>query len=144
MKKTAFYLVTLVIIFAANYGAAYACSCLAPDTDDIRVLVEKDYKNATAVFSGEVIEITRDEAAMEISVKFRREKNWKGSAPAEFILKTADNSAMCGYNFEKGKKYLVYARGEKSALRAELCTRTALLAANKDVKILDKLKKRKK
>ncbi len=143
MKKIVFCLFSFIIIFAANYSASHACSCLAPETDDLRVLVETDYKNSTAVFSGEVIEITRDEAAMEIRVKFRREKNWKGDAPEEFILKTADNSAMCGYNFEKGKKYLVYARGDKADLRAEICTRTAPLAANKDIKILEKLSKRK-
>ena len=143
MKKIVFCLFSFIIFIAAGNSSTHACSCLAPETDDLRILVKKDYKDSTAVFSGEVIEITKDKTAMRLRVKFRRDKSWKGGVPAEFTITTADNSAMCGYNFELGKKYLVYARGEKSALRAELCTRTAPLASNEDTKILDKLNKRK-
>jgi hypothetical protein len=71
---------------------------------------------------------------------------WKAAEGKEVVLYTANDSAACGYNFEKGKSYLVYAhsqkRGEEKVLGTNICTRTALLSdAKEDLKELGEGKK---
>lgn len=141
MKKNIFPLLLLIALFSFGSGAVYACSCLAPATDDLRILVTDAHKNSTAVFSGEVVEIV--EKDVHVEVKFRIEKSWKGGVK-DVIIRTGFNSGDCGFQFVEGKKYLVYASGEKNNLRTNLCTRTALLDSNKDTKILDKIKTKKR
>ena len=54
------------------------------------------------------------------------ERWWKGGEQTEITVSTAKSGAACGYGFEKGKKYLVYAGKEDKgkALHVSLCGRT--------------------
>jgi hypothetical protein len=113
----------------------YACSCIAPPPP-------KDaLKTASAVFSGKVTAIV-DAGDHEKAVTIEIKTKWKGVEKAkEVVVYTANNGAACGFGFEKGKSYLVYAnmlkRGEDKVLGTNLCTRTAALdAAAKDIKEL--------
>jgi hypothetical protein len=45
---------------------------------------------------------------------------------------TCGNGACCGYFFETGQAYVVYATGEGKALDVSLCSRTRPLADNAD------------
>jgi hypothetical protein len=47
---------------------------------------------------------------------------------------------MCGYRFEVGEKYLVYTLGSKDDLSVNLCSRTANLSKNADIRFLNQLK----
>lgn len=68
-------------------------------------------------------------------------KSWKGNLAKTFTITTKLNQGNCGYEFVKGKTYLIYANGEDNkTLSTNICTRTAELASNKDVEILDKIK----
>jgi hypothetical protein len=68
---------------------------------------------------------------------------WKGELKREIIITTNKDSAMCGYGFEVGKKYLVYANGLKNDLFVDNCSRTTNMSNKGDVKYLTKLKRKK-
>ncbi len=89
------------------------------------------------MFYGEVTEVNRQEDS--VTVKLMVSRSWKGTVKREMIIRTAQNSAMCGFNFETGKKYIVYAVGTDDNLRTNLCTRTS--SSYKDAKHLNKIKK---
>jgi hypothetical protein len=73
----------------------------------------------------------------------RLKQVWKGQLTKEVIINTPDNSAACGYSFEMGKSYLVFAHGTKGKiLRTGLCSgNRPLETAGEELRILGKGKK---
>lgn len=74
---------------------------------------------------------------------FRVSEQWKGTNAATLVVHTASDGAMCGYNFTRGKEYLVYARkgkrGDVEYLGTGLCGRNALVGdAAEDLRFLRK------
>ena len=122
-------LTTIVAMAVAGAGLAQACSCIAPPPP------KKAMEQAHSVFSGKVTKVEKA-GEEELAVTLELAATWKGAAGKELTLYTPNQSAACGYNFEKGKSYLVYAnqikRGEEKVLETNICTRTALLADAKD------------
>lgn len=120
----------------------YACSCFQPDNETLTQRVGKAKNDARAVFSGRVLEIIRKPENNQIAVKLRTEKLWKGNVSKQVTITTGADSALCGYNFEVGKSYLIYAQGSNANnLQTNLCTRTAeLTAAKADIKVLGRAK----
>jgi hypothetical protein len=135
MKKI---LLLTTSLFVLSSNAASACSCL-PTTP------QQSLKNSGTVFAGKVIDVV-DEAKMhpEVSrpllgfkVTFEVSNVWKGQANRQFVVRTSDSSASCGYSFEKGKEYLVYASNQGSQLETGLCSGTKPLAnARPDLAVL--------
>jgi hypothetical protein len=142
MKKFLIIASFLFVIFYAE--KTYACSCLAPDPNQsLEQQVTEAYENSTAVFSAKVLSISENSAEYSKTIKLKLTKSWKGKFGKSITVTTAMDSAMCGYNFEIGKTYLIYANGKDvKNLSAGLCSRTAQLKANEDVKVLHKLKKK--
>lgn len=137
MKKIAFILSILFLLAASE--KSFACSCML-NTKPLKTQVKEAFDSSSAIFSGEVIEITsKDEFAVNIKIKV--EKSWKGNLSKEIIMTTAKDSAMCGYGFQVGQKYLVYAYGKMDALSTNICSRTTGAGNKSDIKYLDKLKK---
>jgi hypothetical protein len=95
-----------------------------------------------AVFSGEVIDIERNETTrfggLEVTLQVKRV--WKGEPKEEIKVRTAGSSAACGYTFVKGKTYLVYAVSDDAdPMRVSLCSRTAPIEdAKEDLDFLGK------
>jgi hypothetical protein len=142
MKKSIFVSIFIFFLWLAGAGEAKACSCDLPTTNNLQSLVKKAYKDSKAVFSGQVLEITRNEKLWFIQVRFRPEKSWKNELSKEITITTGLGSGDCGFSFEVGKKYLIYANGTAKNLGTNICTRTNLLAqTNKDLVILNKLRK---
>ncbi|HEY8559719.1 MAG TPA: hypothetical protein VIL74_04895 [Pyrinomonadaceae bacterium] len=135
------------IFFALGASDVSACSCLVDDNQSTSKKVRTSYNQATAVFYGEVTEIKPKPGAVEgsdpnlepVTVKFKVYKFWKGAMKDEIIVTTAANSAMCGFNFETGRRYTVYANDAGNGLQTTICTRTA--ASDPDAKYLNKIKK---
>ena len=117
MLRTTFVLAIVVIASAPRI--AEACSCIRPAAP--RVELER----AALVFVGTVTEVTQpeDDPAVDKTVSFEPSSILKGPAPSPLVLTTAGNSAACGYGFEVGNEYLVYADAQR---RVSLCSRTAL------------------
>ena len=95
---------------------------------------------SAAVFAGEVA--SADTAATSdgvrlVRVTFRVLGAFKG-VDKEAVVYTSDNSAACGFPFEVGEQYLVYAGEADGRLHTGLCTRTKSLAqADEDLEALD-------
>jgi hypothetical protein len=139
MKK---FLIIASFLFLTFYAEkTYACSCLAPDPNkSLEQQVKEAYDNSTAVFSAKVISISENSAKFSKTVKLKLTKSWKGKLSKSFTITTAMDSAMCGYYFEAGKTYLIYANGKNAkSLSTNLCSRTAVIGLTKDVAVLDKM-----
>jgi hypothetical protein len=139
MNKTIFSIFFLAFIVSLTASDVFACSCFVPEGIPIRKQVRDAYTKSSSVFVGQVIEVIKNPD--NNLIKFKVEKSWNNKFQKEIIVSTPSNSAMCGYEFAVGKKYLVYANGENDKLSTYLCTRTASATANKDVAVLNKIKK---
>ena len=137
MKKIFLIAASLLVL---NTTAANACSCV-PTTP------QQSLNNSREVFAGKVIDIvdqsgTNPEASGSLGgfkVIFEVSKVWKGKLEKQQVVLTSGSSASCGYNFEKGKEYLVYANGQGTQLQTGLCSGTTLLAnAQRDIAVLGK------
>jgi len=129
----------LAIVFSADN--LYACSCISVP-GPLKTQVQNAYDDANAIFSGEVIEVKKSPTdEHNLLVTFRVAKSWKGGSTKVITITTGADSAMCGYDFEKGKTYLVYAYGGFSTSN---CSRTAVFDKKGDAKYLNKIKGKKK
>jgi hypothetical protein len=144
MKKATYISLALTLFLLASAEQASACSCLR-SLEPVKKQVQRAFTDSTAIFSGEVLEIS-ESAADENSllVKLKVATSWKGKLNREVTITTAENSAMCGYTFEVGKKYLVYANGAEGSLMVSSCSRTTNMSNKNDVKYLAKLKRQKR
>lgn len=112
--------ILIAFMIIALIGVASACSCMQPPAP------LEELEAVDAVFSGKVIQI--DPSFNSNYVTFEVQKSWKGPQKIKLAVETAQNSAACGYNFEMGKEYLVYAYGLEQNLTTGLCSRTAELS----------------
>ena len=60
-------------------------------------------------------------SADPVSVKFNVSRVWKGPRSDTITIKTVRSEASCGYEFEEGRRYIVFARNGETGL----CSRTA-------------------
>ena len=143
MKKNIYLSFLMLIFLFITAERSLACSCVV-SPGSLKDQVRMAYSGADAVFSGEVLEIKQSPTdSNSFLVTFKVDNSWKGEAATEITITTATESAMCGYNFEAGKKYLVYASGNKDKLSAYNCSRTAIFSNKGDVKYLGKLSRKK-
>lgn len=118
----------LVVACAWPMSEVYACSCAPPGTP----LEERDMSDF--VFAGEVLRI--DTVIVETypwrSVRFRVQRLWKGPDSTQVDVLTGMNDADCGFPFEVGEKYLVYAwtyaYEDGEAFNTNICSRTNVLS----------------
>ncbi len=144
MKAIIFGALFTVFLFASGTSDVFACSCDLPlPVKSLEKQIKESYKKSAAIFSGKVIEVIKIPNAYFVKVKFKSEKIYKGEMLNEIIVSTGLGNGDCGYRFEVGKSYLIYAYGDSDNLLTNICQRTSLLQESKDAEILDK-KKRKK
>lgn len=106
-------------------GIASACSCIQLEN------TEQKLNNAEYVFSGQVVDISSNREMQEVTI--RTIQYWK---PSEFpesvnlkLYATKDTGANCGYNFQKGKNYIIYAYldEETSQLKTNSCMGNSII-----------------
>ena len=97
----------------ATPDCAHACSCGAPAGASPQDLVRQGLRSSDAVFAGEVTGIDRPRlmtsSSDPMSVTFRVAEAWKGAEGETVDVKTAVSDVSCGYPFDKGDSYLVFA-----------------------------------
>jgi hypothetical protein len=121
----ALFALTTTLVLVPN--RARACSCM-PQT------VEQAKRDADAVFEAHVTEV---QAQDPVRVRAKVVRQFKGAAVEQVELLTARDSAMCGYAFEVGQSYLVYADHDEGRLHVSLCSRTQRIAdADEDLRVL--------
>lgn len=115
----------------------YACDCAAaPD-----VLKHRDEHDA--VFKGTVVSENKKKGKGIISsggtykITFDVSEVWRGKVTSSITVLSAFHEASCGFSFEEGKTYLVYAKLKDSDLHVSLCSRTASIdMASEDLSLL--------
>lgn len=128
----------LLIVFSLFIQQAWACTCVPSPS------VEESFKSADAVFTGTVMKIEQElDTTIDdhgdtilvfgwvktVTIKLDTDyKNTNTKAGNIITIQTASNSAACGYYFQKGKRYMVYANTNKEdgILSTNICTRTKL------------------
>jgi hypothetical protein len=136
---------------------AYACQCsMLPGSQKERA--ERALSDSKAVFSGEVVDFEKSpfpttmmEGTMVTTMIFPRSATvtlrvsevWKGPRQQTVQLTTdVADGISCGYPFEEGQEYLVYAYGWRQGLVADGCTETKRLSeAGTDLEVLGAGKK---
>jgi hypothetical protein len=110
-------LVVLASLALVDPAPAEACSCMMPT-------FEAQRDQAAAIFEGRADEVRSD--GDELVVVFHVTQSWRGVTTEQVEIRTASNAAACGYAFEVGTHYLVYAgRRDEGPLAVSLCSRTA-------------------
>ena len=122
----------LVLAAGPYAGGAHACSCAGPGS------TEEALRRATAVFSGEVVEV--EEPSMEQveptdpgmpllgPVTFDVKAAWKGVSGDSVVVHGQGPAPSCGLDFERDETYLVFAGGTGrdggGPLQTGLCSAT--------------------
>ncbi|MCG8349367.1 MAG: hypothetical protein MI924_16495 [Chloroflexales bacterium] len=132
-------LLTIVGSFLLRPCTVSACSCMAPEPP------QQELAASDAVFAGEVVSIQGSgpqfaftsqfpffgfftSSADFVTVNFEVSEVWKGTIHQTVTIRTSGSSASCGFEFQTGNSYLVYAGAVDTELHTSLCSRTALLA----------------
>ncbi|MBP1932757.1 hypothetical protein [Ammoniphilus resinae] len=117
-------------------SVGYACSCAS------KPAVQEELEKSAVVFGGKVIDIReKSQFNPKKTVLFEVSTAWKGGASTQMLITTGLGGGDCGFDFEKGKEYLVYANessmyGGKD-LVTTICDRTTeLVSAQEDLTIL--------
>lgn len=114
MFYRSFAVVLLVAATAAS--VAEACKCRQPPPP------KESLEQSDAVFLGKVTSIAEEENGIVATIEVTQ--SWKGVKEAKVTVSTAAHSASCGFGFEKGKQYVVYAHASEGKLSTNICTRT--------------------
>jgi hypothetical protein len=119
------------LVMSTGFSPAHACSCAGATP-------EQAFQRAEAVFTGTVISISPplvgiiSNSASPETVTFRVSNVSKGPPPSThgtIVLTTAVSGASCGYPFQNGGQYMVYAFNSGQQLQTDLCSGTKLLSA---------------
>lgn len=121
--KIKFLLCATVLAVGVLSDASFleACTCLPPPPPSEAVA------KADAVFLGKILTFEEIAGQYQRLARFEIIKVWKGRPERVDSVMTALNSAACGYDFQTGETYLVYAyKAESGDLHTNICTRTRI------------------
>jgi len=113
----------LVIVFSSQ--KAFACSCLGRNTP------VTEYKQVDAVFVGTVSKLgRRDSTFSDLRASFTISEGLKGAGSENIDVYTSSQGTACGFPFEEGSTYLVYAHRDPQTkeLSTSICGRTRTLS----------------
>ena len=123
-----------LIVVATSFFApapADACSCVGG------IPLCETFWKTSAVFVGEVASITPTAPADPTQpsglfarrrVRFTVEKTYRGDVGREVEVFTGMGGGDCGFNFIRGRKYLVFAHAFEGRMTTGICSPTRLLA----------------
>jgi hypothetical protein len=123
VRSSFFGALCLALWILLTPAQGHACKCM-PQT------VEQAREQAEAIFEGQVTEIAdvpmKGDANMtEKRVSLRLVRVWKQLDSTETVdVTTSSSSASCGFAFEKGQSYLVYAGRGEQGYTVSACSRT--------------------
>jgi hypothetical protein len=94
----------LTLLFLLSSGALWA-ACQCPDAS-----TKEQEDRATQVFTGRVIEMTRDKKNKKQFITFETEDSYKGDPPDTVMLADQEAGKACDLELKLGTLYLVYSR----------------------------------
>lgn len=94
------------ILFLCFSPMAIACSCMDQKMPMIETLARNDL-----VFTGKVLKKSKEKWLNSefYRVEFLLAENYKGVTGNHVSIKTGTDTAMCGFPFEEGESYVVFA-----------------------------------
>jgi Tissue inhibitor of metalloproteinase len=126
--KLYLFIFGFVLTFSlGSFEQIFACECFQQQS------VCDAYGNAKAIFVGEVIEGKSAETlsdrlktnSNDQSFVFKVSQNFLGTEEEKNVtIHTGFGGGDCGFPFQKGEKYLVYAYESEGNLHTNICTRT--------------------
>jgi uncharacterized GH25 family protein len=127
MKTILFSLTIFCAIFLFGFETARACSCMERDS------AVKAYAKADAVWVGTISNVqpgVGKSAFRDMRATFLVDEALKGKKSEKLDVFTSSQGTACGYPFENGGSYLVYAYrdAETKELQTSICGRTRRLA----------------
>ncbi|HKR13263.1 MAG TPA: carboxypeptidase regulatory-like domain-containing protein [Pyrinomonadaceae bacterium] len=140
------YLIVVIAVIGwltVTSSVVQACSCAGSGTPC------EAYGTANAVFVGTAVSVReaerpkpedRDTWHYERAFKFTVEQSYLGVDGTEVEILTGGGGGDCGYQFQIGGRYLVYAHSYQNRLSTSICTRTKSFAsASEDLAFLGNL-----
>lgn len=124
LRASRFVLISGILCCTAVV-AVVACECYGPGT------AEEALQISTAVFAAEVVAIEPIGESTSSMVEFRVLAAWKGVESPTIFAVTKD-WGLCGYPFDVGSKYLVYAQTNGDGLIVDNCHRTYPLVVSSE------------
>jgi hypothetical protein len=99
---------------------AFACSCDMPGTP------REEYEASAMVFEGRFVDNMGDEEQGNLPFNFEVARVWKGPLAPMLTVYTGQGGGDCGYAFEPGRTYLVYASywEHGAVFTTSICSRT--------------------
>lgn len=143
MAANRYIFLAVILLLTVPIDDLSACSCLGPFSPAVA------FERADAVFSGKVVAIAVDTTDWwrNLRVTIRVSEQWKGKAVQLVNVYTSSVSSACGYPFEKGSSYLVYAYYSEPSegplhcdgcLVTSICNRTRSMSeASEDLQYLN-------
>ncbi len=142
----------LILILVLSITETFACSCIETN-ESLSKKVEIAFTESDLIISGKVIDVIIvntgkiKSSADPIIYRFEITKTIKGKLEKEVIeIASEESGASCGYKFELGKSYLVYARKSthfSSKTKNEFDFVTSLCDRNQKLNKVDKKELRK-
>ncbi len=143
MRRWGMLFLALWLCFAPS--SLFACTCSPPspfESFTVRQLVQRAFDKAELVCEGRVesvqdppnpfapdgtILLPVPARPLRRVVRFRDTTVYKGQKQGTIVIRTGLGCGDCGYGFEVGSAYLVYAyTNEDGNLETNICTRTSL------------------
>lgn len=118
--------------YIGSADTTHACSCVQPGSPT------EELAESAAVFAGRVVSISHSfdpnappfAPGDRTTIEFEVSTVWKGSVNETMYVTTPPTGGSCGFAFEKGDEYIVYASHsslDAAAYSTSICSRTAPL-----------------
>ena len=132
VSVVSFVLLLNLLWLLGNAGQVHACKCVVPGSPS------EELAKSSTVFAGRAVLIqhTYDPSAATFSpedrttIGFIVSAVWKGVVYEKMYITTPPTGGSCGFTFEEGEEYIVYAHDSASGdggYTVSICSRTALL-----------------
>jgi hypothetical protein len=119
---------------ASSPARSEACSCIDPGS------VSAGLDASGSVLEGKVLSLRHQPASHRITARLEVLQRWKGATGKTVDVVTADQGSMCGFEFQRGGRYVIFAREPASPLSVSICSLSkASDAAAADIAELNRL-----
>lgn len=137
MKTRILWLTIFFIIILFGFEKANACSCMEIEKPT------KAFRSTPVVFVGTVKSINSADSRVlgdefifhDLRTTFIVDEAFKGKKDKEIDIYTSSQGTACGFGFNEGEQYLVYAyggMGERKYYGTSICSRTSLAEDKED------------
>ncbi|MEL7533706.1 MAG: hypothetical protein AAFN10_20505 [Bacteroidota bacterium] len=112
-------LTTAFLLLFVGIQTLFACECI-PSSAQAKI------DSADVVFDGTVIYVNTNWMSGGMKYTFQVHQTWKRRTDTIMVINSGFASTDCGYNFEEGKRYLVFAR-KKFSFKTDACAGNTLI-----------------